>query len=440
MDGVEPDDEGYPDAPLPAHERAWRHPSEVGEATWQRSEPPLTIGRGLLVTTGAIGGLLALAVLWAMLPTAAGGGPQAISTEPVRTTRQAISTVSDATSSSDSATLAATTHAPTSTIKRATQPSTTQAGTTRSSLATSSSEQDDDGTTTVTTGSSTASTPGDGSLATTSRSDRPATTASNATQATISVAGASEPTTAIAVAVAGVPVVLTTASAVRQSSDTVTLSFDDGRTAEATVAMTVNGIALLTTPDSSTASATFKIASSPHDGDDVTLLGSTPATVTVRVDDAGNLSLPSWGGADVAEGTPVVNAQGKVVALCSKSSDGPKLVTVNQSALRTALASTTGSTGVATPGRSHLGVTLNLDPKGSLTIFAVEPDGPAAAVGIVAGDTVLAVDGEALASSDDLFNALADHVPGDEVAVTVGHADGTQSTYDVVLGVTPTRA
>lgn len=437
MDGVEPEDEGYPDAPVPPHERAWRHPSEVGEATWQRSEPPLTIGRGLLVTTGAIGGLLALAVLWAMLPTATGGGPQAISTEPVRTTRQAISTVRDATSSSASATLTATTHSPTTTTRRTTEPSTTQVGTTRSSIATSSS--DDDPTTATPQPSSTDSTPDDGSLATTTGA-RPNTTAATITQATISVSSATGPTTAIAVAVAGVPVVLTTASAVRQSSDTVTLNFDDGRTAEATVAMTVNGIALLTTPDSSTAPATFKIASSPHDGDDVTLLGSTPATVTVRVDDAGNLSLPSWGGADVAEGTPVVNAQGKVVALCSKSSNGPKLVTINQSALRNAVASTTGSTGVTTPGRPYLGVRLNADPKGSLTVYAVEPDGPAATAGIVAGDTVLAVDGEALGSSDDLNDALAEHVPDDEVAVTVGHADGTQSTYDVVLAVAPTRA
>ena len=71
----------YPDAPLPRHERAWRHPSEIGEATWRSSEPPLAVGRGLLVTTGAIGALLALAVLWAMLPTGAGGGANAVTTE-----------------------------------------------------------------------------------------------------------------------------------------------------------------------------------------------------------------------------------------------------------------------------------------------------------------------------------------------------------------------
>lgn len=66
------DDEQDDPAPLPAHERAWRHPSEIGERAWVYSEPPLTIGRGLTAATGAIGGLLAMAVLWTMLPTQAG--------------------------------------------------------------------------------------------------------------------------------------------------------------------------------------------------------------------------------------------------------------------------------------------------------------------------------------------------------------------------------
>jgi hypothetical protein len=44
------------------------------------SEPPLTIGRGLTVATGTIGCLLALALLWAVLPTRAGGSGVAAGT------------------------------------------------------------------------------------------------------------------------------------------------------------------------------------------------------------------------------------------------------------------------------------------------------------------------------------------------------------------------
>ncbi len=64
-----PDDERYPRAPLPPHERAWRHPSEVGHAQWQRTEPPAVIGRGLLTSVCVLGGLIAVGVMWAVLTT-----------------------------------------------------------------------------------------------------------------------------------------------------------------------------------------------------------------------------------------------------------------------------------------------------------------------------------------------------------------------------------
>src|SRR5215216_79232 len=63
-------------APLPPHERTWRHPSELGAAQWIATEPPIVIGRGLTAVTGAIGLILATGLLWAMLPSA-GGRPTA---------------------------------------------------------------------------------------------------------------------------------------------------------------------------------------------------------------------------------------------------------------------------------------------------------------------------------------------------------------------------
>ena len=63
---------GYPVAPLPKHERQWRHPSEIGQQAWVMSEPPIALGRGLLVTTGAIGCAIGLAILWMLFPV---GGP-----------------------------------------------------------------------------------------------------------------------------------------------------------------------------------------------------------------------------------------------------------------------------------------------------------------------------------------------------------------------------
>jgi membrane-associated protease RseP (regulator of RpoE activity) len=236
-------------------------------------------------------------------------------------------------------------------------------------------------------------------------------------------------------------VVLTTTGAVRATDDTVMLAYDDGTTTSAKVTMTINGLAVLA-PDAATSSTTFKVAATPHDGDTVTLLAPTPTAVPLHVDADGNMGVASWGGADVNEGTPVVNAAGKVVALCSKSSTGPKLVAVDQRTLRNAVGNASTDTGGSTakPSKPYLGVQLNLDPSGSLTIGAVDPNGPVAAAGIVAGDTVVAIDDDALASSEDLFDALGEHQPGDEVEVTVRHSDGSEVSVDVVLGTSPASA
>ncbi|MBI5087375.1 MAG: hypothetical protein HZB15_00470, partial [Actinobacteria bacterium] len=74
------DDSFYAAAPLPPHERTWRHPSELGQAAWMLSEPPVAIGRGLLVTTGAIGCVLGIAVLWLLVPIGGGLAPTATPT------------------------------------------------------------------------------------------------------------------------------------------------------------------------------------------------------------------------------------------------------------------------------------------------------------------------------------------------------------------------
>src|SRR4051812_24727198 len=72
------DDPEYPNAPLPAHERTWRHPSEQGATQWVRSEPPLVVGRGLSVATGTVGAVLAVGLLWLMIPNDNKGGGVAV--------------------------------------------------------------------------------------------------------------------------------------------------------------------------------------------------------------------------------------------------------------------------------------------------------------------------------------------------------------------------
>ena len=43
----------YPRAPLPAHERQWRHPSEQGATAWSQSEPPL-VATTMTLSTSSI--------------------------------------------------------------------------------------------------------------------------------------------------------------------------------------------------------------------------------------------------------------------------------------------------------------------------------------------------------------------------------------------------
>lgn len=66
------DDDAYPVAPVPKHERSWRHPSEVGQQVWVHTEPPMTVGRGVLVSVVAMGGLLVVGALWVVLSANAG--------------------------------------------------------------------------------------------------------------------------------------------------------------------------------------------------------------------------------------------------------------------------------------------------------------------------------------------------------------------------------
>jgi S1-C subfamily serine protease len=500
VDGVDPSDEEYPDAPVPQHERVWRHPSELGEAMWQRSEPPLAIGRGLLITSGAIGGLLALAVLWAMLPTNAGGGASAFSTDVVRTFREASSASTRAPTTAPASELSAgserttvtgrataVTTRPATEVRSATTSAEPAAGTGSgaspgegpsavpsddSTIATAVDSSNPSftaasafpGTSAVpsgspstvssTSGSSTSGSSTGSTGSTISSSARPSNTSSSVastlrpaggspgapsievTEATISLSSSASTGPAIAVAVGSSPLVLTTAMAVGRTDDDVMLSYASGKTTHAKVTMIYNGIAVLS-PDAVEAARTFAAAATPRAGDVVTLLSDSPTTASVTVAGDGSLQVGSWGGTDIAEGTPVVNAGGQLVGLCSHGSSGPKLVPVDVGSLRRMVSSMSEGSSSAP---AWLGVQLNADPRGSLTINYVDPNGPAAAAGVVAGDTIVSIDASAMSSSRALYDILGTLGPDDQIALTVQHADGSQATVPVILAVAPASA
>ena len=53
------------------------------------------------------------------------------------------------------------------------------------------------------------------------------------------------------------------------------------------------------------------------------------------------------------------------------------------------------------------------------------------------GDIIVAIDGKDVTSVDELRQAIAGHKPGDEVKLTVVHADGKRETVTVELGSQP---
>ena len=67
------------------------------------------------------------------------------------------------------------------------------------------------------------------------------------------------------------------------------------------------------------------------------------------------------------------------------------------------------------------------------TVQGVYQGTPAAKAGIVAGDTVTAVDGTKVTSADQLHNLVAKHSPGDSVSVTWTTATGASRTATVTL-------
>lgn len=377
------DDELYPAAPVPAHERQWRHPSEIGAQAWVASEPPLTIGRGLTAATGAIGVGLALAVLWTMLPTHAG-----------RSAVSVRSTVANALSFPTSSSAFADT-----TVR---QPPATTAPTRQTTVSTKPRPTH----TTV-----------------------PVVVASPLPTYEVARSGLVE--SAVAVAVNNGALVITTANAV-SSDNTVDLVMPSGATQTAHVLLVDqrSGFAVLA-HESSPSMDSFTVAPSVEPGDQLTFYGAKGVTAVVQ--DDGSITTTgvtddteSTDPPDLREGTPVVNQRGELVALCSHDDTGPVLVSLaHLDQLRRALSN-------AAPNRVWLGVVVKDDAGGTLTIGKLDADGPAAAAGLLVGDVIESINGITVVDVSAVGAALAGRQPGDKVSVTVRRGvDGT--TLDVVL-------
>ncbi len=382
---------------MPPHERAWRHPSEIGAHAWATTEPPIAIGRGLTATTGLIGGVLALAVLWTMLPTHAGRS----AVVSVRSTVANTATPGGATAST---TPGASTPSPTSIAAPATTLST------------------------GTVGPST--TPPSSTLTTTTT--LPSKSAPLPTYAV--AAGATTPQVAVAVAVGNGSLVITTAAAVRKDN-TVELRLPDGTIESASVMLVDqrSGFAVLA-HDPSAGIESFTIAASIQPGDELSFYSAGGMSATVQEDGTIETITTDPGApvGELPEGTPVVNQRGELVALCSHLDGEPVLVSLQHlDSLRKALSEPVADRDV------WMGVVL--DRLGdSLNISALDPTGPAASAGLQQGDIIRSVDNVDVMDILAIGAALSLHHPGDVVRLTVVRA-GVDLQFDVTLAQAQTN-
>lgn len=259
------DDDLEPAAPLPAHERMWRHPSEIGAETWARTEPPIALGRALTATTGAVGVLLAGAIVLALLPTRAG--------QPYVSARSVVSVL------------------PSPGDADPPSPATTFEG------------RPDDSTPSAPT-------------------TAPLGPAALLTPPTYHVAN--DPMAAIAVSIGDL--VITTATAA-VGHDTVELALADGSTSDALV-LAVDpdrGLALLA-PHRSVRLPSFSLAGAARPGDELTI-GDGSSVTAVLLDGGGLMSTSPL--ESLHEGTPLLDRHGDLVALLTHGADGPRVVLVD---------------------------------------------------------------------------------------------------------------
>ena len=93
---------------------------------------------------------------------------------------------------------------------------------------------------------------------------------------------------------------------------------------------------------------------------------------------------------------------------------------------------------VVRSGRAYLGVRLSTPLSGGgVEVVSVERGGAAAASGIVAGDRILSIGGQPVATIDDVAATLAGLQPGATVKVVVRTSGGTSSTVRVKLDEYP---
>jgi serine protease Do len=146
-------------------------------------------------------------------------------------------------------------------------------------------------------------------------------------------------------------------------------------------------------------------------------------------------------------GGPLVDMAGRVVGINSAGSQGAENIAfaIKIDFVRDTIVSSieqplaaTGYLGVSTTAvTADLRFQQGLDVESGAYVVGTLADGPAAGAGIGEGDVIVAVDGQAVRSPEDLGKVLGGLSPGDRVAVELVESGGGTRTVEVELAARP---
>jgi putative serine protease PepD len=134
-------------------------------------------------------------------------------------------------------------------------------------------------------------------------------------------------------------------------------------------------------------------------------------------------------------GGPLLNQDGEVIGVNAQiesdsgGNDGVGFA-IPSDTVRTVAAALIAGEAVQHP---QLGVQIEDGTSGGVKLAAVTAGGAAAEAGLKAGDTLTAIDGQAVSDADALASLIASHQPGDELKVTY-RRDGASHTATAKLG------
>jgi hypothetical protein len=230
----------------------------------------------------------------------------------------------------------------------------------------------------------------------------------------------------IAVAIGAAPFIVTTASAVSGNADVGLVTI--GAPADGVV--TIQGDLAFIETNPSIEVVGFERVAAADPGQPLLVLSDTITEITNDEQGAASLDVDT-----IIEGTPVVDTDGALVALCTMVTDASgahiellpldDLVAGSPGDSGADSGSTTTSTSTPTTTSDDtadgwLGVRLHANPSdGSLIITAVAPSSPADTAGLIVGDRIIAIDDVPIATIDDVFQLITGKRPGTVVDITV---------------------